>query len=255
LGIGPNEKLDFKNPNVKAALMKAIVTKENGGNPYDDSLYANAVGMKTTKQQPIPKTIARQAGQISEALGGIPINAKTLQGIQQEYTKATQSIGKSNTNLPKSPLDVKATTQDWLYKNRNDTGNSNAVTRLFNFTDADDIYKTAMKNKAFSMLNEDKKVKILDNLLSYSKNNQGIAYKNPGDFDYRINKLIIDDAKVTKQLNNAKRVELLNTSANKIIASLGLPPNAIAPEKLYPLLDPQWAKKNLPGKEVANPFN
>lgn len=244
LGVGPNDKLNFKDPNVKMNLMKAIVTKENGGNPYGDDLYANAVGLKSNPQ--VPKKTQQQAGKVSQALGGIPIDAKKFATIQQEYIKGIESITKG-VDLPESPLANKETIDSWLLTNRK-------ATKSILGSDADDIYKEAMKEPTFVKSPTSKKIKVLNQLMSFNENNEGFFGRN-ADVKSKVKNILLEDAKVTKQVNEAKRAELLKGSATKIIASLGLPPNAISPEALYPALDPSWAKKQNLGKNtIENPF-
>lgn len=199
------------------------------------------------------KTTVANTSKISQAIG-MPINAKVVAAAQIEYKDAVSKLG-GGESVPESPLAAKQTLQQWLYDNRNDKKNSNAMTRLFDITDADDIYDAATKNADFNKLPTSKKVKVLDYVSAYNKNNQGLFYKNPGDLNEKINEAILEDRKVTQAATDAKRISLLDTSAAKILSSAGINPNAIPKQALYSLLDPEWAKKR--GKaqgKIDNPF-
>lgn len=199
------------------------------------------------------KTTVANTSKVSQAIG-MPINAKVVAAAQNEYKTAISKLG-GGESVPESPLAAKQSLQQWLYDNRNDKKNSNSVTRLFNSTDADDIYDAATKNAEFNKLPTSKKVKVLDYVSAYNKNNQGLFYKNPGDLKEKINEAILEDRKVTQAVTDAKRVSLLDATAAKIMASAGLNPNAVPKQALYSLLDPEWAKKR--GKaqgKIDNPF-
>ena len=91
--------------------------------------------------------------------------------------------------------------------------------------------------------------------MDYSKGNQGLLWKNPGDFDARINQMILEDRQVTQAAQDAQRMKLLDTQASKIMAAAGVPPGTIPTQDIYALLDPEWAKKK--GKatgKINNPF-
>jgi len=153
-------------------------------------------------------------------------------------------------------LSGQKTLDQWLYDNRNAKNNSNSVTRLFNATDADDVYNIAQKNAEFKKLPTSKKLKVLDNMMSYTKTNQGMFYKNPGDINEKISETILEDRKLAQASIDAKRTELLDSYVNKVLTDAGLPPSAIPKQSLYALFDPEWAKKK--GKaigKVDNPFH
>lgn len=200
---------------------------------------------------PTKQTVAATS-KISNALGGLPINAKVVAAAQNEYKVAASKLG--GEALPESPLAAQKTMDQWLYDNRNDKKNSNSFTRLAKMTDADDIYNAAKENPEFNKLPSSKKVSLLNNALAYNKNNETL-FKNPGDIKEKISEMILEDRKVTEAANNAKRTQLLDAAANKVLVAAGLPPGAVPKQALYNLFDPQWAKKH--GKaqgKVDNPF-
>ena len=213
-----------------------------------------AAGSTVQKEYNIPKTVARQVNTIQQATG-IPINAKAVMAAKNEYAQAVKNLPGMQADLPESPLKAKGSLDNWILKNRTDEKNSNFFTRSFNMTDADDLLSTANKNEAFQKLNTTNKIKILDTLMDYSKGNQGLLWKNPGDFDARINQMILEDRQVTQAAQDAQRMKLLDTQASKIMAAAGVPPGTIPTQDIYALLDPEWAKKK--GKatgKINNPF-
>lgn len=258
------------------AVQKAVATaKEKGGSflsylPKETQNYvpqilgSNWQSMSGTKMKdfvqgspaaatPSKATVAK-TNSVSQALG-IPLNAKVIAAAQTEYKTALSKLGTAESG-PESPLAGKKTLDQWLYDNRNAKNNSNSVTRLFNATDADDVYNIATKNAEFNKLPTSKKLKVLDNMMSYTKTNQGMFYKNPGDINEKINETILEDRKLSQAGIDAKRTALLDSSINKVLTSAGLPPSAIPKQSLYALLDPEWAKKT--GKSIGkidNPFH
>lgn len=204
-----------------------------------------------------PKAITKGVNTIAAATG-IPLNAKHIAAAKQSYASEVKKLT-GGASVPESPLASKDTLDGWLLKNRTDKNNTNTATRVLGMTDADDLYKTANKNAAFTKLPTSKKIKVLDHLMTYNKNNQGLFWKNPNDLSARIDQVILEDVNVTKQVQDAKRLQLLDASASKILAAAGVQPGAIPPQALYSLLDPEWSKKGAKPKikglgEVNNPF-
>ncbi|AGY48147.1 lytic tail fiber protein [Acinetobacter phage Presley] len=257
-------------------VQKAVATaKEKGGSflsylPKETQNYvpqilgSNWQSMSGTKMKDFvqgspaattpSKTTVAKTNSVSQALG-IPLNAKVVAAAQTEYKTALSKLGTVESG-PESPMSGQKTLDQWLYDNRNAKNNSNSVTRLFNATDADDVYNIAQKNAEFKKLPTSKKLKVLDNMMSYTKANQGLFYKNPGDINEKINETILEDRKLAQANIDAKRTALLDSFVNKVLTDAGLPPSAIPKQSLYALFDPEWAKKK--GKaigKVDNPFH
>ena len=75
MGVSPTAKLNLQDPNTKAALMSAMITKENGGNPY-------------TPQQYIAGITGNTAGNTPANVPLVGIDRKVQQKIRGEYQGA-----------------------------------------------------------------------------------------------------------------------------------------------------------------------
>ena len=75
MGVSPTAKLNLQDPNTKAALMSAMITQENGGNPY-------------TREQYIAGITGNTAGNTPATAPLVGIDRKVQQKIRGEYQDA-----------------------------------------------------------------------------------------------------------------------------------------------------------------------
>lgn len=81
MGVSPTAKLNLRDPNTKAALMSAMITQENGSNPYTREQY-----------------IAGITGNVGNTLATVPlvgIDRKVQQKIRGEYQNAMLKYNES----------------------------------------------------------------------------------------------------------------------------------------------------------------
>lgn len=80
MGVAPTAKLNLGDPNTKAALMSAMITQENGGNPYTREQYIAGITGKVGT--------AASAGNTPANVPLVGIDRKVQQKIRGEYQNA-----------------------------------------------------------------------------------------------------------------------------------------------------------------------
>lgn len=84
-GFGATEVIDVYDPDTMRALVKAIITHENGGNPYSDAVIEEgmkAAGVDIQPHHP-SKTRVMKAGMVGSASTGAAAVTDTIQQFQQ----------------------------------------------------------------------------------------------------------------------------------------------------------------------------
>ena len=92
MGVAPTAKLNLRDPNTKAALMSAMITQENGGNPY-------------TREQYIAGITGNTAGNTPANVPLVGIDRKVQQKIRNEYQGAMLKYNE-NLALKDQPVNV-----------------------------------------------------------------------------------------------------------------------------------------------------
>lgn len=150
MGVSPTAKLNLNDPNTKAALMSAMISHENGGNPYTQEQYIAGITGKSGTA-----AAASNAIQIPQSIGANAVsnyniaitdlnNKFNLQTVQDQSKTAMGSKGQ--------------TIDSWLAAET--TTDREGVTL---FTDyAAKVAKLARNNAKLSNLPMDDQLKVLD---------------------------------------------------------------------------------------------
>lgn len=180
LGVSPTAQLNLKDPATKAALMKAIVTKENGGNPYTDAQYFAGISGN------VPRGSAQGAVDAVGAVGvGLP--QATMAKITGGYNDAMAKLN-ADYNAQGAKDQIKgsvATTGknvDTWVAGKKDKGLIFSNNNTF-FTKATDLAKMAKADPAFNKLPENAQMNVLEG--AYAKMNDVNAFQYVPDGDLK----------------------------------------------------------------------
>ena len=97
MGVSPTAKLNLRDPNTKAALMSAMITQENGGNPYTREQYIAGITGKSGTTSAATNTPAN--------VPLVGIDRKVQQKIRGEYQDAMLKYNE-NLALKDQPVNV-----------------------------------------------------------------------------------------------------------------------------------------------------
>lgn len=97
MGVSPTAKLNLGDPNTKAALMSAMITQENGGNPYTREQYIAGITGKSGT--------AAAAGNTPTTAPLVGIDRKVQQKIRGDYQNAMLKYNE-NLALKDQPVNV-----------------------------------------------------------------------------------------------------------------------------------------------------
>lgn len=175
LGVSPTANLNLKDPATKTALMKAIVAKENGGNPYTDDQYAAGIsGKKATGSSSL------------HALGNVvpqAVMSKVTSGYQDAMAKLnTDFAAQSAKDQVKGSLATTGKNVDTWAASKKDTGLIFSSNNSF-FTKASDLTKMAKADSAFNKLPESAQINVLEG--AYAKLNDVNAFQYVPDGDLK----------------------------------------------------------------------
>ena len=150
LGVRPDQKLNLDDPTVKSALMREIVKKENGGNPYSQAQYLAGISGKVG-------TAAAAANAVS-----IPqsVAATAVSNYNNSITELQNKFNLQTTkDQAKTGLGTKGQTIDsWLVSKA--TSDREGSTLFTNYSTK--VAKLARNNAKLSNLPMDDQLKILD---------------------------------------------------------------------------------------------
>lgn len=153
LGISPDAQLNLADSNTKTALMSAMISHENGGNPYTAEQYAAGVLGSSTSSNNSGKALAAvnvpQAA-AAKAVGGYNT---AITDLQNKFNlETTQNQGKTSLGSGGQTID------SWLTsKPVSDREGSTLITNYSN-----KVAKLARNNPKLSNLPVDEQLKILD---------------------------------------------------------------------------------------------
>lgn len=233
LGVSPTANLNLKDPATKTALMKAIVVKENGGNPYTDAQYAAGISGKKATGSSALQAIGNAVPQAS--MSKITSTFQTsLAELNAKYaTEADKAKVKGSLASTGKNVDT------WAASNR---GKDNTW-----FTNAGDLAKMAKQDPTFNQLPQDAQINVLNG--AFAKMNDVNAFQYVSDANLK--KFISTESLAYKQ----DRVNQFNTEKQALMeqayqgmvqlfqAAGSPPPNR---ESAMQLLDTQAPKQQAP---------
>ena len=155
MGVSPTAKLNLHDPNTKAALMSAMITHENGGNPY-------------TREQYIAGITGRigSASQAMTNVGGGSVSQQAMSKVTSSYQDniakltADFNINEAKANTKGSLASTGKNVDTWLADKKEFSltgGGTNPI-----YTRSADIAKMAKAEPLFNNLPADAQLKILD---------------------------------------------------------------------------------------------
>lgn len=150
MGVSPTAELNLNDPNTKAALISAMITHENGGNPYTHEQYIAGITGKTSTA-----AAASNAIQIPQAIG-----AKAVSDYSTAITELNNKFNLQTTqDQAKTGLGTKGQTIDsWLIsKSTKDREGSTLVTDY-----SSKVAKLARNNAKLSNLPMEDQLRVLD---------------------------------------------------------------------------------------------
>lgn len=233
LGVSPTANLNLKDPATKTALMKAIVVKENGGNPYTDAQYAAGISGKKAAGSSALQAIGKPVSQAS--MSKITSDFQTsLAKLNAEYSnQAAKAQVKGSLAATGKNVDT------WAASNR---GKDNTW-----FTNAGDLAKMAKQDAIFNQLPQDAQINVLNG--AFAKMNDVNAVQYVPDADLK--KFISAESTAYKQERanqfNVQKQALMEQAYQGIVGQFQqqgqLPPSRAS---VMQLLDPQTAKQQAP---------
>lgn len=222
MGVSPTANLNLNDPNTKAALMAAMITKENGGNPYTQQQYLDGITGKTGS---------------SSASVGRPVAAKVVNDLVGDYStrlaKLNTQFQTSGTGAANKTLaDGGKTVDTWVNKN---TGKDKTW-----FTSANDLAQMALKDPDFKKLSGTQQSNILDATFAKMNNVRSWEYVS----DANLQKFIATESRKATAApgNNYQKAkdalfeESYQSAVKQFRASGATPPNR---EAYRQLVDPQ----------------
>ena len=233
LGVSPTANLNLKDPATKTALMKAIVVKENGGNPYTDAQYAAGISGK------------QAAGSSALQAIGNPVPQASMSKITSDFQLSLAKLNAEYSNQAakaqvKGSLAATGKNVDtWAASNR---GKDNTW-----FTNAGDLAKMAKQDPTFSQLPQDAQLNVLNG--AFAKMNDVNAFQYVPDKELK--KFISAESTAYKQERvnqfNAQKQALMEQAYQGVVGQFqqqGQQPPSRA--SVMQLLDPQAPKQQAP---------
>ena len=150
MGVSPTAKLNLKDTNTKAALMSAMISHENGGNPYTQQQYLAGITGNTSAA-----SAASNAIQIPQASA-----AKAVSNYNTAITELNNKFNLQTTqDQSKTGMGTKGQTIDsWLIsKSTKDREGSTRITAY-----SSKVAKLARNNAKLSNLPMDDQIRVLD---------------------------------------------------------------------------------------------
>ena len=236
LGVSPTARLNINDSATKTALMKAIVKKENGGNPYTNEQYAAGISGKLGTSTAASNAIGNVVPQAAMS--------KVTSGYQDSIAKATRDFAVNEaTAQTKGSLAATGKNVDTWLAAKGETsitgGSDNPI-----FTRSADIAKMARNEPMFKALPAAAQLKVLDGAYGF--------VNSTGLFEYvpnaELKKFIRQESTRTKddsknQFNVTKKAifeQSYQDLAQAFQASGSRPPSR---EAAMQLLDPQYKPK------------
>lgn len=242
LGVSPSARLNLNDPKTKTALMQAIVSKENGGNPYTPQQYAAG--------------ISGNARSASNAVGPVVSQAamsKVTAGYQDALAKLEADFGASQAKdqIKGSVATTGKNIDTWVAGKKNSGlifANNNTY-----FTKASDLANMARKDPAFNRLPENAQMNVLEG--AYAKMNDVNAFQYVPDGDLK--KFISRESQNYQkdrinQHTQAKNALFEQTYQNAVQAFQAAGSKPPTRESVRQLLDPQY-KAPAPKQAPAQP--
>lgn len=155
LGVSPTAKLNLQDPKVKTAFMKAIVTHENGGNPYSDAVYAAGISGKPGTAS-TPQALVPQANM-----------AKVTSNYQTNVAKITNdfNISEAKAKTKGSLASTGKNVDTWLASKKEFSLSGGSANPMY--TRSADIAKMARMEPAFNNLSAESQLKVLDGAFGF----------------------------------------------------------------------------------------
>ena len=188
MGVAPTAKLNLRDPNTKVALMSAMITQENGGNPYTLKQYQAGVAGKVGT-----------ASQAVANIGGGVVPQANMSKVSTDYqnaiTKLSTDYGAQQTKdqIKGAVAATGKNVDTWVTSKKESSWTGNSTNPMV--TKAGDIGAMAGEDSAFTSLPQDAQIKILEGAYGY--------LRNSGTFERVPNKSIRDfihkEATATKQ--------------------------------------------------------
>ena len=233
LGVSPTANLNLKDPATKTALMKAIVVKENGGNPYTDAQYAAGISGNKVAGSSALQAVGNVVSQAS--MSKITSDFQTsLAKLNAEYSnQAAKAQVKGSLAATGKNVDT------WAASNR---GKDNTW-----FTNAGDLAKMAKQDPTFNQLPQDAQINVLNG--AFAKMNDVNAFQYVPDKDLK--KFISAESTAYKQERvdqfNVQKQALMEQAYQGVVGQFQqqgqLPPSRAS---VMQLLDPQAPKQQAP---------
>ena len=233
LGVSPTANLNLKDPATKTALMKAIVVKENGGNPYTDAQYAAGISGNKVAGSSALQAVGNVVSQAS--MSKITSDFQTsLAKLNAEYSnQAAKAQVKGSLAATGNNVDT------WAASNR---GKDNTW-----FTNAGDLAKMAKQDSTFNQLPQDAQINVLNG--AFAKMNDVNALQYVPDKDLK--KFISAESTAYKQERvdqfNVQKQALMEQAYQGVVGQFQqqgqLPPSRAS---VMQLLDPQAPKQQAP---------
>ena len=226
LGVSPTATLNLKDPATKTALMKAIVVKENGGNPYTDVQYAAGIsGKKATGSSSL------------QAIGNVVPQA-AMSKVSSSYQDAIAKLdgqynAKTAQDQVKGSLASTGKNVDtWAASNR---GKDNTF-----FTSASDLANMAKKDPTFAKLPEDAQINVLNGAFAKMNDVNALQYVKDSDLQKYISTQSKQYSVDRKNQYDAQRKQIQEQAYQDMVqvfqAAGSTPPNR---ESGMQLLDPK----------------
>lgn len=237
MGVSPTAKLNLNDPNTKAALMAAMITHENGGNPYTHEQYIAGITGKTGTA-----AAASNAIQIPQSVGATAVSNYST-AITELNNKFNLQTSQDQT---KTGMDSKGQTIDsWLIsKSTKDREGSTLVTDY-----SRKVAKLARNNAKLSNLPMEDQLRVLDAAHAWALTPGGVITDKY--LDKRITELatsLIDGKKNEHEQAKKNIFETQYQAFVKELNALGM--GAISRDAFRLLVSPETAPK--PSKQKPN---
>lgn len=240
LGVNPNAQLNLADPNTKAALMSAMITHENGGNPYTSAQYAagisgkrGATAQSASQAISIPQSVAANA--VSKYSGEIT-------KLQNDFNLTTAKDQGTTT------LGSKGQTIDsWLASTP--VTDREGSTLFTNY--ASKVSKVARNNAKLSNLPMDSQLKVLDATHAWALAPGGVITDK--ELNKHIDNLVGSITTSNKRNLDQGRKNIFETQYQAFVADLnkaGQP--ALDRDAFRALVDPQSVKSAPVVKKIDN---
>ena len=240
LGVNPNAQLNLADPNTKTALMTAMITKENGGNPYTPAQYAAGISGKSgaTAQS------ASQAIKIPQSVAANAVSkySEEITKLQNDFNLTTAKDQGTTT------LGSKGQTIDSWLASKPVTDREGSTL----FTDyASKVSKVARNNAKLSNLPMDSQLKVLDATHAWALAPGGVITDK--ELNKHIDNLVGSITTSNKRNLDRSRKNIFETQYQAFVADLNKAGQlGVDRDAFRALVDPQ-SVKSAPVKATQQP--